>query len=153
MKEYNYLTEDELEALIKSAENDQVDAPADLLAEIMSLLEEEEKCFESDTDKEKMTEPDHEIQKPPQIIDMNTRKAEFRRYCIRVITSAAAAIILIFTVPALVGSGDTSIPDKQTVLSENYLSKDEVAKKKECSIMRKAGESHRLTELYDQWKD
>lgn len=153
MKEYDYLTEDELEALIKSAENDQVDAPADLLAEIMSLLEDEEKSFESDTDKEKMQEPDNEIQKPPQVIDINTRKAEFRRYCIRVITSAAAAIILAFTVPSLLGSGDTSVPDKQTVLSESYMSKDEVAKKKERSIMRKAGESHRLTELYDQWKD
>ena len=99
--ETGYLTDEELEALIfEVEENELVSAPPDFVDVISGKIGELEK------EKKRLI---HEIDdlSYKDVVEMQKKKAvsqerkvrEFRRYCIRVIASAAAAIAIVFTLP------------------------------------------------------
>ena len=80
----NYLSDEELEAFITDIEeNDLVLAPPELLNQILHTIELSESCI-----------------KPITSFEMQRKKTiEFRKYCLQVITSVAAAIVLVFLLP------------------------------------------------------
>ena len=101
----NYLSEEELETLIADIEeHDLVQAPPDLLNQILYTIEESE----------------------PYIIPYVQRKKtiEFRKYCLQVITSVAAAIVLVFLLPTSIQiqkSELPSIPSKDMILAKQTV--------------------------------
>ena len=106
---YTYLTDEELEQLIADVEiNDLVSAPPDLAEDICA-----------------------EIERPPAKV-VHNKKKEFQQYCFRVITSVAAAILLIFIMPKVSEMNlkfsevmqETTGPEKSHV-SLRYATKEE----------------------------
>ena len=87
-EQLNYISDEELEQLICQVEQEElVAAPPDLMEEILAAA--------GVTEKEQET---------PQIVEVKTpvsRKKEFYAYCFRVITSVAAAVVLVFLLPEL----------------------------------------------------
>ncbi len=132
-----YLTDEELEALISEVEADEIVPAPPGVAESICRAVFNEVCAEGDyvgipTEEGKSEQPDpspkHEVKK-------NIRKADFAGYCIRVVISAAAAIAFIFITPYLPEFGTTggeepaTYIDRETYLEENqreYPTREEV---------------------------
>jgi len=75
-----YLTDEELECLIREAENDElIPAPPDLADKIMHVLFEEPEAARE--------------------IKRRQKKWEFRQYCLRVMLTVAAAVAVVFWIP------------------------------------------------------
>lgn len=98
-----YLTDEELKLLIEEVEQEElVEAPPDLMEGILVATG--------------LAEPDRESGVPEKAPEMETqpisvrrvslekRKKEYRAYCFRVITSVAAAIVLVFLLPGTASS-------------------------------------------------
>lgn len=109
-----YLTDEELEQLILEVEeNELVVAPPDLFESIVEGLE--VSVDKASKDKVK----------------------EFRTYCFRVLTSVAAAILIIFALPSLMDAQLSDVPARQDVIvPKEYPTKEEVLR--EDSILQKA---------------
>ena len=105
-EELNYISDEELEQLILDEEqNELVTAPPDLMDAVLAKLEE------------------------PKIRTVKTvaaKKKEFYAYCIRVITSVAAAVALVFLLPEVSGT-----VLKQTSLTE--VNRQEIPSREEVS--------------------
>lgn len=105
----NYLSDEELEALIADIEeNDFVSAPPELLNQILHTIEVSELGI-----------------KPLTYFEMQKKKTiEFRKYCIQVITSVAAAIVIVFLLPTsmkMQKSELLSIPSKDMILEKQTV--------------------------------
>ena len=90
IEKINYISDDELECLITQVEqNELVAAPPDLMESILEAVA----GFSGET----------ESLSPAKVIKVQAvaRKKEFRAYCVRVITSVAAAVALVFMLPEL----------------------------------------------------
>lgn len=98
--EEEYLTDEELDALILSVEAEGlVQAPAGVMEQVMEeLLPGETLGAEPVLQKDKVV--------------------EFRRYCLRVITSVAAAVILMFALPGTIKMQENGIPTRESVLGQ-----------------------------------
>ncbi len=109
-----YLTDEELEQLILEVEeNELVAAPPDLFERIMEGLE---------VSKDKASKD---------------KVKEFRTYCFRVLTSVAAAILIIFALPSLMDAQISDVPPRQNIIvRKEYPTKEEVLH--EDSILQKA---------------
>lgn len=108
--EENYLTDEQLMQLILDVEeNELVSAPPGLLDTILQEVEKAEKA-----------------QIKP-ITSRENRVKEFRRYCIRVITSVAAAVSIIFFTPNLESLEKVDVPSRQELVGEN-ISREEALK-------------------------
>lgn len=115
--EKDYLSEEELEALIADIEeNDLVLAPKDLLTNILRTIDEEaqnmdlERCAEKENDPASVS---FKVQ--------NNRVIEFRKYCIQVITSVAATIALVFLLPTSMQVQKAEIPSKDMIIAEQTV--------------------------------
>ena len=88
----NYISDDELEQLIcQVEENELVTAPPDLMGSILEAVELVTR-----------SEGLHgEVAPVISVKSYNVRKKEFYAYCFRVITSVAAAVVLVFLLPEL----------------------------------------------------
>lgn len=108
----NYLSEEELDLLISDIEeHDLVQAPPDLLNQILYTIE-ESIPFENNTS---LLEKDSLQRK---------KTIEFRKYCLQVITSVAAAIVLVFLLPTsmqMQKSELPSIPSKDIILAKQTV--------------------------------
>lgn len=83
-EELNYISDEALERLILDVEqNELVTAPPDLMEEVLAKLEKQ---------------TIRQVKKPP------VKKKEFYVYCVRVITSVAAAVALVFLLPEVSGT-------------------------------------------------
>ena len=101
--EDRYLSDEELDALIFQIEqNEMVSAPSGFMDEVL----------------EKIGEAKEEKIIP--ISSVRNKKLEFQRYCIRVITSVAAAIALVFFVPEVEPVSVIDVPTKQEVIGESF---------------------------------
>ena len=105
----NYLSDEELEAFITDIEeHDLVSAPPELLNQILHTIELSESCI-----------------KPITSFEMQRKKTiEFRKYCLQVITSVAAAIVLVFLFPMSIQMQKLelpSIPSKDTILAKQTV--------------------------------
>lgn len=91
--ENGYLTDEELEALILGVEEyELVSAPPDFVDVVAKRIENVQGI--GDLSYKDVVE----IQKKKEL-SQKRKQIEFRRYCIRVITSVAAAIAIVFTLP------------------------------------------------------
>ena len=126
-----YLTEEELNALIREVEmTEMTSAPPDLLDDILQKIDLAE------------------LAKPPRILRIEKRRKEFRRFCIQVASSVAAAIVLIFMLPGLSGGKEMSVPAKEQVLAASDVKpKEEVLKRSDNKLMSKIGNSRYLESL------
>lgn len=110
--ENEYLSDEELEQLIGEVEqNELVTAPPELLDRIMAELETVQESY---------------YQEKQQSTASKNRIKEFRGYCFRVLTSVAAAIVMVFLLPEL---SKTQLPEmpirKDMVESGKYATKEE----------------------------
>ena len=101
----NYISDEELERLINQVEQEElVAAPPDLMESILEAVD-------------SAGEPEAKL-----VAVQAARKKEFRGYCFRVITSAAAALALVFLLPELTkgmkltGAQMPEYADKSTVV-------------------------------------
>lgn len=105
----NYLSDEELEAFITDIEeNDLVSAPPELLNQILHTIELSESC-----------------KKPLTSFEIQRKKTiEFRKYCLQVITSVVAAIVLVFLLPMSIQMQKSelpSIPSKDMILAKQTV--------------------------------
>lgn len=100
---FNYISDEELEQLILQVEQTElVSAPPDMMENILEASG---------------PAPQITVMKPKA-----SKQKEFYAYCIRVITSVAAAVALVFLLPGMtVWMGEKAAPDKQ------YSDKQKVA--------------------------
>ena len=131
MMEQNYLTDEELNALIREVETSEMTmAPPDLLDDILQKIDVSE------------------LTKPPKILRIEKRRNEFRRYCLQVASSVAAAVILLFMLPAFSGGKEMTVPEKEQVLAASDVkSKEEVLERSDNKLMSKLGNSRYFESL------
>lgn len=124
----NYLSDEELELLIADVEqNELVMAPPDLLEEILEHIAETEIDIE----------PDGEALKQSPKPTNNIR--EFRRYCFRICASVAAAVFLVFAMPAASDNMTTHVPEQKDFAMESKYATKEEALNDESLLMQKLG--------------
>lgn len=120
MNKKNYLSDDEIDLLISGIEeSDLVQAPVDMLDNILA------------------------------VIDINRKKVEFRKYCLRVITSVAAAIALLIMIPEFMINGGMNIPKKDEVMAVETQSKEDIIGEIDNEIMCSVGKSHVLRDIFN----
>lgn len=114
--ENTYLSDEELEQLIADVEqNELVAAPPDLME---NILAETEAMYQSN-------EQASEAESNAQEVNRNNVR-EFRRYCFRVATSAAAAVAIVFTLPAFLNAHVPDAPAGQDIFAPaKYATKEE----------------------------
>ena len=99
--EDRYLSDEELEKLIFQIEqNEMVSAPSGFMDEVLEKI--------GETKEEKIIP----------ISSGRNKKIEFQKYCIRVITSVAAAIALVFLTPEVEMVRTVNVPTRQEVVGE-----------------------------------
>lgn len=120
--ENTYLSDEELEQLILNVEqNELVAAPPDLLDEILAGVEVQQGDL-----KQMMGTQQEPVQEAIRQNRCSENKGkEFRRYCFRVVTSAAAAIALVFFAPNMENAPKLEVPSRQEV-EETSLTREEV---------------------------
>lgn len=148
MMEYDYLSDEELDQLIMSVEKEIIPAPPDMMENLLALVEEREIKTSDNQAEGDLNEAATEIEKPPQIIDIKRKRAEFRKYCFRVISSVAASIALLVAIPGVWEGDKTKIPEKASIVGENNVTKDEVMKDSKNGIMCAIGQSRALSDLW-----
>lgn len=133
-----YLTDEELEQLIADVEvNDLIAAPPGLYEEILTKVE--------DVSKEEM----HHIEKTMPVT--RNKKREYRRYCFQVITSMAAAIAIVFLLPAMRENQNLEVPKEQKIFGASvYETKQEALEDK--GILMEAFGGFNIFKQSDQFK-
>ncbi len=135
---WNYLSDEELEALIGEVEeNELVSAPPDLkqsVLEQLGLLEVKEKAGEK-TEDISLADEQKTVEKPPEIQKVMEKRTDRKRltrrdyygYCFRVITSVAAAVALVFLLPEALGNMEMRPkPEREKiVLTSRYETKED----------------------------
>ena len=150
MTENKYLSDEELEKLILDVEEEKlILAPPDLLENILSSVDDFEEKISFEPSRIEIEDTITEISKPPEIIDFNQKKSEFRKYCFRVVSSMAAAIALLILMPGISGIQEREIPSKASVVSEKVRTREEVTGDSKKSIMKTINKSHLFS---DMWK-
>lgn len=131
MMEQEYLTDEELNALIREVETSEMTmAPPDLLDDILQKIDLAE------------------LAKPPKILRIEKRRNEFRRYCLQVASGVAAAVVLLFLLPAFSGGKEMTVPAKEQILAASDVkSKEEVLERSDNKLMSKLGNSRYLDSL------
>ena len=130
MTEKNYLSDTELENLIRQTEAEElINAPPDFLENVLISIDRMET-------------------KTPNIIHLDQRKAEFWTYCFKVISAMAAAITLFVVIPQVNGFQDREIPSKESVIMECVHSREEVLLNSGNRIMSRMNQSHILSDIW-----
>ena len=144
-----YLTEEELNALIQEVEmTEMTTAPPDLLDDILQKIDSSDDLKHDLQDETETKEQISELAKPPRIICIEKRRREYRRFCIQVVSSVAAAIALLFMLPAFSGGKEMTVPAKEQVLAASDVKpKEEVLKRSDNKLMSKIGNSRLLDYL------
>ena len=153
-KDYEYLSDQELNDLIDSIEKDGcAKAPEDMTAEILDFIDETEKIKNSKSDKisagvsetSEVAIRNHKTFTVYTSKNRNSKKIDFGIYCVKVFGSIAAAIIIMIIVPfakreqhlpnrdEVIASYETE--SREEVLSqESIRSRDEVLNGKKYNI-------------------
>lgn len=134
--EEQYLSDEQLQKLIMEVEElELVTAPGDVLAGVLQKL-------------------DGQRQESPCVTTRKQQSGgkviEFRRYCIRVATSAVAAIALVFTLPGLSNAQKEENLTKPPIVSEQKMKLKQVPHKEE-RLTKKIGDSRLILdgEIFD----
>ncbi len=144
-KDYEYLSEKELNDLINSVETEGcVQAPEDMTAEILRFVDEAERVKNSRHEKNALDTAesseavirDHKTFTVYTTKDGNSKKLDFALYCVKVFGSIAAAIIIMVIVPFVkkaqpLQSRDEIVASYATESREEVLSHGNVRTKEE----------------------
>ncbi|MCR4754090.1 MAG: hypothetical protein K5868_01035 [Lachnospiraceae bacterium] len=151
---FDYLSDEELNNLIEDTENNAMfTAPPDLMADVLSRLDNEAVTQDSDESDAGRSEPKADKVK------------EFRSFCIKVVAAVAAAVAIIAVVPIVspklisehdteygieYAKDDTYIPSKEEVLGTEkpIPSKEEVLGRNR--ITEAIVDSHYISDLYSK---
>lgn len=125
--ENGYLTDEELEQLILEVEQYELVAAPPGLADVISMKVEDIEWKNSQNEIVEVLQKDVTNSQEKQKISRERQIKEFHKYCIRVVTSAAAAIALVFTLPNAESPHRSSreIPARIEVVGECF-SREEV---------------------------
>ena len=141
MMEYGYLTDEELEQLISDVETEGLMmAPQSLMDDVMEQIKRTE-------DVTKESQSDDSYLEPTKVIDFEQRRKEYRRYCIRVMSSVAAAIAFVFLYLGGMDVQTEIIPSKESVMMQEVQTREEVLQQEE-RLTSKLYDSHRFSELW-----
>lgn len=142
MKEIPYLKEKELEELIRKIEEEELKAaPPDLLDNLLSAVEETG---------QKPSISAVKTEERKQIISIiETRRREYRRFCRRVISTAAAAVVLILVMSGRLYLQGTAVPSKTAVMLKErpVVSKESVAKQDQRGVLSILRNSEKLSDI------
>lgn len=149
MMEYGYLTDEELEQLISDVETEGLMmAPPSLIDDVMEQIERAEDVTKECQSDDSCLEPTNgEVDKPPKVIDFEQRRKEYRRYCIRVMSSVAAAIAFVFLYLGGMDVQTEIIPSKESVMMQEVQTREEMLQQEE-RLTSKLYDSHRFSELW-----
>lgn len=149
MMEYEYLTDEELEKLISDVETEGLMmAPPSLIDDVMEQIEHvEDVTKESQSDDSYLEPTKREVDKPPKVIDFEQRRREYRRYCIRVISSVAAAVAFVLLYSGGMDAQAEFIPSKESVVMQEVQTREEALQQEE-RLTSKLYESRRFSELW-----
>ena len=149
MMEYGYLTDEELEQLISDVETEGLMmAPPSLMDDVMKKICGAEDLKQYSPFVDSYLEPTNgEVDKPPKVIDFEQRRKEYRRYCIRVMSSVAAAIAFVFLYLGGMDVQTEIIPSKESVMMQEVQTREEVLQQEE-RLTSKLYDSHRFSELW-----
>lgn len=115
LEKTNYLSDQELEQLILQVEqNELVAAPPDLAQEILSSLDVSTYGLEHLPEQQsEMSGTSVTAVQKERTRTRGQRRAEFCRYCLQVTAAAAAAILVVFTLPDFLNTRRVEISTKQ----------------------------------------
>ena len=149
MMEYEYLTDEELEKLISDVETEGLMmAPPSLIDDVMEQIERaEDVTKESQSDDSYLEPTKREVDKPPKVIDLDKKQKEYRRYCIRVMSSVAAAIAFVFLYLGGMDVQTEIIPSKESVMMQEVQTREEMLQQEE-RLTSKLYESRRFSALW-----
>ena len=149
MMEYEYLTDEELEKLISDVETEGLMmAPPSLIDDVMEQIEHaEDVTKESQSDDSYLEPTKREVDKPPKVIDLDKKQKEYRRYCIRVMSSVAAAIAFVFLYLGGMDVQTEIIPSKESVMMQEVQTREEMLQQEE-RLTSKLYESRRFSALW-----
>ena len=149
MMEYEYLTDEELEKLISDVETEGLMmAPPSLIDDVMEQIERaEDVTKESQSDDSYLEPTKREVDKPPKVIDLDKKQKEYRRYCIRVMSSVAAAIAFVFLYLGGMDVQTEIISSKESVMMQEVQTREEVLQQEE-RLTSKLYESRRFSALW-----
>ena len=149
MMEYEYLTDEELEKLISDVETEGLMmAPPSLIDDVMEQIERaEDVTKESQSDDSYLEPTKREVDKPPKVIDLDKKQKEYRRYCIRVMSSVAAAIAFVFLYLGEMDVQTEIIPSKESVMMQEVQTREEMLQQEE-RLTSKLYESRRFSALW-----
>ena len=149
MMEYEYLTDEELEKLISDVETEGLMmAPPSLIDDVMEQIERaEDVTKESQSDDSYLEPTKREVDKPPKVIDLDKKQKEYRRYCIRVMSSVAAAIAFAFLYLGGMDVQTEIIPSKESVMMQEVQTREEMLQQEE-RLTSKLYESRRFSALW-----
>ncbi len=135
----NYLSEEELEALVANIEeHDLVQAPPDLLNQILYTIE---KSIPFENNASLLEKDSFYIQRKKTI--------EFRKYCFQVITSIAAAIVLIFLLPTSMQMQKSELP---LIPSKDMILAKQTVKTKSDVLENNNREKHKMEDIFKNMK-
>jgi len=110
--ENEYLSDEQLNNLICEVEEcAMVTAPPDMLECILAKVEDMASEPATSLNATELEGEQREINRPPKII-------EFRKYCFKVVSAAAVAILILGVVPTLLSYRPNTIPSKEEVRAE-----------------------------------
>lgn len=149
MMEYEYLTDEELEKLISDVETEGLTmAPPDLMDDVMEKICSAEDLKQDSPLVDSYLEPTNgEVDKPPKVINFEQRRKEYRRYCIRVMSSVAAAIAFVFLYLGGMDVQTEIIPSKESVMMQEVQTREEMLQQDD-RLTSKLYDSHRFSELW-----
>lgn len=121
-KDYKYLSDDELQKLMDSVEQDiLIKAPENLEADVLSYIAEKEKLQNKKRSNMKIV---------PLVRTANSSVVEYSLYCAKVFGAIAAAILILTITPFM--KWNNQVPSREEVLSHTEIkTKEEVLKEQE----------------------
>ncbi len=121
-KDYKYLSDDELQKLMDSVEQDiLIKAPENLDADVLSYIDEKEKLQNKKRSNMKIV---------PLVRTANSSVVEYSLYCAKVFGAIAAAILILTITPFM--KWNNQVPSREEVLSHTEIkTKEEVLKEQE----------------------
>lgn len=154
MKEIPYLKEKELEELIRRIEEDELmAAPPDLLENLLLVVEEPEKRLpvsaDEETEKKQLISALPVKERRTSISVTETRRKEYNRFCRRVISTAAAAAVVVLVMSGRLYLQGTAVPSKTAVLMRErpVISKESAAEQEQHGVLRMLRNSDKLSEI------
>ncbi|WP_022779008.1 hypothetical protein [Butyrivibrio sp. AE3009] len=150
-KDYEYLSDDELNKLMELAESDiSVSAPESVEAEVLDYI----------TEKEKLLQKKSNIRAVPPRKAVSRNTVSFAVYCLKVFGSIAAAIMILAITPFIRQNNLAGVPTREDIISgtqvksrEEVLSRIPVKTREEVISDESNGVLPRLESIFEMIRE